>query len=198
MKNKLVAGVGLTALAVMLGAAGMLTNGLPELKAAGAYTNLEPGQLSTGAPNCCGPLVAVDTNRQGGASPQSVAATPFQIAATLLEGLSTPLVSTAGAATGTTLGGVITTETLATAAGATYTFTLTHAGITAAYATAKHTPMVGIYSVTNTGGTIPDRLTAQLTLVSATIPAAGGSVVWVWKNDGTTALNGTMRIGWHL
>lgn len=198
MSRRITLIVGTALSAVVLAGAGMLTNGLPFVAAGpGAYSNLEPGQLSSAnSSNCCGPLVATDTNRQGGAAPQSVAATPYQIAATMLEGLTNALTSTAGAATGTTLGGVVTTEALATAAGSNYVFTLTNALITAAYVSSGNVPQVGIYSVTNTGGTLPTRTTAQMTLLSTTVVA--GSVVWTWRDDGNTALNGTMRIAWHL
>lgn len=196
MTNKLKWAAGTAVGAILLMGAGMLTNGLPTV-VAGSYSNLEPGQLSTAnSSNCCGTLVPVDTNRQGGAAPQSVAATPYQVAATLLEGLSNALTSTVGAATGTTLGGIVTTEALATAAGTNYTFTLTNALITQAYINSGSIPQVGIYSITNTGGTLPTRNTAQITLVSSTL--AVGSVVWVFQNAGNTPLNGTMRIAWHL
>jgi len=163
----------------------------------GAYSNLEPGQLNTiPTPNAPGPFVQTDTNLAGGASPQTVAPTPFQVAATLLEALANTQTSTVGAATSNTLGGVIITEALATAPGATYTMTLTNSQINAAYTTAGNTPQVGIYSLSNTGGRILPKNTAKMTLISAT--AAVGLVVWVWRNDGQTPLNGTMYIAWHL
>ena len=210
MKRKLQMGASLLAVGLMVGGAGMLTANLPDVMAGlvnginlvnqgvGSYSNLEPGQLTTNlqATNCCGPNVPVDTNRQGGAAPQSVGATPFQIAGTLLEGLQNTQTSTVHAATSNTLGGVVITEAVTTAAGANYIFTLTNSQINAAYNTSGNTPSVGIYSISNTGGTNPPRTTAQMTLLSAV--AATGSVTWTWRNDGNTALNGTMYIAWHL
>jgi len=189
---------------------GMLTENVPNLIAGtvngvnfasqglGAYTNLEPGQLNTiPNPNTPGPFLPADTNLTGGASPQTVGPTPFQIAATLLEALANTQTSTVAAATSNTLGGVIITEALATAPGANYTFTLTNSQITAAYTQAGNTPQVSIYSLSNTGGRLlPGRNTARMTLLTAT--AAVGSIVCVWRNDGQTALNGTMYIAWHL
>src|SRR5271165_792498 len=137
--------LGVAALAAA--AAGLSTNGMPWIGPAkigttaavaplGLYTQLAPGQnvttpastATTPVPstNCCGPFVAVDTNLIGGAAPQTVAATPFQIAATLADGLLNTQTSTVHAATSNTLGGVVITEALSTAAAATYTFTLTN------------------------------------------------------------------------
>jgi hypothetical protein len=182
----------------------------------GIYTQVQPGQNFTPPipSNCCGPFVPMDTNQTGGAAPATVRATPFQIAGTLLEGINNTQTSTVHAATSNTLGGVVVTESLSTAAGASYTFTLTNSVLNTAYITAGYIPQVAIYSLSNTGGraNLSGNVTssstgnqsafsglantAQMTLVSAT--PANGSVVWVWRNDGTTALNGTMFIAWHL
>jgi hypothetical protein len=224
-KIGLMSGLALGALAIA--AAGLYGNGLPQVGPQswnsvaqvapnGLYTQLAPGQ-SFVAPvpsNCCGPVIGVDTNQTGGAAPQTVGATPFQVAGVLLDALNNTQTSTVHAATSNTLGGVIITESLSTAAGSSYTFTLTNSAITAAYIAAGYVPQVAIYSSTNTGGranlsgSVTSASTgnqsafsalantAQMTLTSET-PAVG-SVVWVWRNDGTTALNGTMYIAWHL
>ena len=215
----------------LLCAAGLYGNGLPfigpgtynsvaAVAPQGVYTQLAPGQVITSTPtlqvpsNCCGPVVGVDTNLAGGAAPQTVGATPFQIAGTLLEGLNNTQTSTVHAATSNTLGGVVITESLSTAAGANYTFTLTNSLINAAYIAAGYVPQAALYSSTNTGGRCNNTgaqtnastgaqstfsalgTTACLQLVSAT-PAVG-SVVLVFANNGTTALNGTMYMAWHL
>lgn len=141
--------------------------------------------------------IPVDTEFPRGLNPASVAGSALQIAGTLAEVMANTATSTAAAATQNTFGGMITTEALSTAPGAQYTFTLTNSLITAAYIAAGGIPEAGIYSVSNTGGNIPpDYMSAVMTLVSVT-PAVG-SCVFVWQNNGETALNGTMSIVWHL
>lgn len=213
---------GAPVLVLLLGAAGMLTAGLPQIVPAlynsiaasapeGLYQQLAPGvNMVPGQTNCCGPFIPADTKLSGGAAPQSVAATPFQVAGTLLDALLNTQTSTVHAATSNTMGGVVVTESLSTAVGSTYTFTLTNSQITAAYIASGQIPQVAIYSGTNTGGkcvatsgtpgaggtNVTLETACGLTLTSVT-PAVG-SVVWVWTNNGTAALNGTMYIAWHL
>lgn len=175
-----------SALALVAGsalAAGYYTPGMPTVGAGsvnGAAVQAPSGVVSelTG-----GMLLGVDTLLPSGQPPQSVAASVFQVAAYYAAMAGNTATSTARAATQNTQGGVITTESISTAAGATYTFTLTNSLITATSA-----PQVAMYSGTNTGGGV--------TLTSAT--SAAGSVVWVFTNTGTTAFNGTMLIVWHL
>lgn len=160
-----------------------------------------PGFLTNDLPTLpqvnWGMRVPVDTEFPRGLNPASVAGTALQIAGTLAEVMLNTATSTAAAATQNTFGGLITTEALTTAPGATYSFTLTNSQITAAYLAAGGIPEAGIYSVSNTGGNVPpDYMSAVMTLVSVT-PAVG-SVTFVWRNDGDTALNGTMAIVWHL
>ena len=165
-------------------AAGFLTNGYPPI---GAVTS---NGVAAVAPNgiytqlAAAALVPVDTNLANGQAPQSVAASVFQIAAHAAGMISNTGTSTVHAATLNTVEGLITTESLSTAAGATYTFTLTNSQILLA----SPPPQVAMYSGTNTGG--------GLTLTSVT--NAAGSSVFVWTNTGTTALNGTMLIAFHI
>ncbi len=209
--------------AVLVGGAGFfgdwpqilppLWNGTTFVLPDGAYTQLQPGQNMTPASapvNCCGPFLAADTHLSGGAAPQTVKVTPFQVASTLLDGLLNTQTSTVHAATSNTLGGVVVTESLSTAVGSSYTFTLTNSLITAAYAASGQVPTVEIYSGTNTGGRCylqsgtPGNGGTQYTANTAcglqlvSVTPAVGSVVWVWTNNGTAALNGTMYISWHL
>jgi len=166
-------------------ASGFLTNGLPTIGAPtvnGAAVAFPNGVVSEVGSSM---LVPVDTQLANGQAPQSVAATAFQIAGIYAEAAGNTATSTAGAATSNTKGGVITTESLSTAAGSTYTFTLTDSLITSATQAA---PQVAMYSKTNTGGSI------ALTSVTN----ANGSSVWVFTNTGTTAFNGTMTIVFHL
>lgn len=164
---------------------GNATNGLPTVSAPtlngvaqtppnGTYTQLS----STLA------LVAVDTETAAGQSPQTVAASMFQVASALAGVLSNTATSTVAAATLNTTGGTITTEALTTAAGATYTFTLTNSLLTTSVAA----PQVAIRSKSNTGGTM------QVTSVTN----GSGTCVIVFTNIGTSALNGTMIIVFHV
>jgi hypothetical protein len=159
---------------------GFLTNGLPMVPQVGPDM-----------------LVPVDTDFQQGANPASVAASALQVAGVLGECLLNGQTSTAAAATSNTLGGTVTTEALATAPGANYTFTLTNSLINAAYIASGRTPEAAIYSGSNTGGTIPPgTMSAMMKLISITVNS--GNVVFVWRNAGMTNLNGTMNIVWHL
>lgn len=87
--------------------------------------------------------------------------------------------STAAAATTGTQSSVITTEALATAAGATYTFTLTNALINA---NSVVIPVVGKGTAT-TGGLTPIFVT----------PTTGSAVI-IFQNVTAAPLNGTTKI----
>ncbi|MBX9593931.1 MAG: hypothetical protein K2X46_06185 [Roseomonas sp.] len=88
--------------------------------------------------------------------------------------------ATAGAATLDKLAGVITSEALTTAAGASYTLTLTNSTIAAAD---QVFASVG-YGTSTTGAPVVTRVT----------PAAGSVVVVVQNIHASAALNGTIRI----
>ena len=90
--------------------------------------------------------------------------------------------STAGAATVGTQSGVITTEALVTAAGSTYTFTLTNSLINAN----------SVVLVTVGKGTA----TAGEPVVQFVTPAAGSAVILIRNNAAAAALNGTIKIGY--
>jgi hypothetical protein len=167
----------------------MLTNGLPTplpTTPAPSVTTLSQME-GTGYQDGGTWLVPVDTGQTGGASPQSMAGSLFQSAAAGLgDAIGNTATSTAAAATLNTIGGWITTESLSTAVGSTYSFTLTNSLITT-----KSLLQIGMYSKTNTGG---------LPQVVSITPAAGSAVI-VWKNTGGTAqsaFNGTMTILFHL
>lgn len=91
--------------------------------------------------------------------------------------------STAGAATINAQTGVITTESLTTAAGATYTMTLTNSYI---QASSIVTPVAGRGTNTSCG------------LVPITVTPAAGSCVMIFQNPGLTALSGTMKIAFTV
>ena len=166
-------------------AAGLLTNGLPLVGAPsqngatinppnGLYTNVSPRNAT----------VPVDTNLAAGLNPQSVSATAFQIAAIASELIANPVTSTVHAATSNTTAALVTTEALTTAAGATYTFTFTDSLLVAG----APAPLVAVYNGTNTGGA----------LVVTSVTNATGSTVVVLTNNGTTALNGTILLAFHI
>jgi len=90
----------------------------------------------------------------------------------------------AGAATLNQAQGIVTTESLATAAGGTYTLTLTNSAVGAA-----DMVFVTLWNGTNTGGSPSD----------TTVKPAAGSVVIVVQNiHATTAFNGTLKIGFMV
>jgi hypothetical protein len=122
---------------------------------------------------------------------------------------------------------MVTTEALTTAVGATYLFTLTNNLITDQYLAGGQawqeaevgTSLVYPYfpnfsnfqgewylgggrpeaimcSRTNSGGTVPGIMAAMMVLVQV-VPAVG-SCAFTWRNVGSSALNGTMKIIWHL
>lgn len=129
-------------------------------------------------------LVPVDTEQGGGVQPQTVAATAFQIAAHAASLAVNTGTSTAGAATLNTKSGRVTTEALTTAPGATYSFALTNSLFTVN----SPAPQVHVTDGTNTGG--------ALQLTSITLGA--GTATIVLTNAGTSALNGTLVLAFHV
>lgn len=160
-------------------AAGLYTNGLTGVVPNTAFSQVEPTANSFNAPQ-----IPLDTGVIQGAVPQTVWASPFQIAATFGATWKNEATSTVHAATLNTLSGVINTESLSTAVGAKYTFTLTDSAI----ATTSQI-QVAIYSQSNVAN-------GKMQLLSVT-PAAG-SAVFVWLNQGPAALSGTMTIVYRI
>lgn len=163
---------------------GLLTNGYPTIGAVsnngtaavpplGTYTNLSAGLA----------LIPVDTEATGGQSQQSVAASPFQIAAAACALINNTVTSTVHTGTLNTTSGMMVTEALTTAAGSDYTFQLVNSLITATGAI----PQVQIHDGTNTAGA------ARI----ASITNATGTSTVVITNSGTAAWNGTKLISFH-
>lgn len=92
--------------------------------------------------------------------------------------------STAGAATVNAQTGLVTTEALTTAAGATYTFTLTNNRINA-------NSLVDVMIAKGTA------TTGTPTLTWCT-PAAGSAVIIIQNVHASAALNGTIKIGFSI
>lgn len=161
-------------------AAGYRTNGLP-LASTPAYTASNGngnGFTYSGEPGGY-ELLPLDTQLPGGSAPQSVAATVFQVGALAAVANSNAVTASSGAATLSTTYGVVTSEALTTAAGASYTLTLTNTTVTA-----KSAVQASAFLAAGTAG--------ALQVVSIT-PAAG-SVVIVVKNVGTVALNAAIKV----
>lgn len=92
--------------------------------------------------------------------------------------------STAGAATVNAQTGLITTEALTTAGAALYTMTLTNAAIAAG----------SIVLATVAKGTA----TAGEPVVSWVTPSAGSAIIIVKNASASTAINGTIKIGFKV
>jgi hypothetical protein len=132
-------------------------------------------------------MVTVDTERAAG-NPLTVAATAWQIAAHAAPLIKNTATSTAGAATLNTISGMIQTEALTTAAGSTYTMTLTNSLISTANTPPSPVPQIEMLSFSNTAGSV------QIN----SITNGTGSVVAVFQNVGTAAFNGTFLIPFHI
>jgi hypothetical protein len=138
------------------------------------YTNL----------SASGARVYVDTDQSSGAQPQGAAASPFQIAACAAGMIENTTTSTVHTGTLNTTSGRMITESLSTAAGATYTFQIVNSLITATGAI----PEVQMHDVSNTAGA------AQVTSITNT----AGTATVVFTNTGTAAWNGTKAILFHV
>lgn len=92
--------------------------------------------------------------------------------------------ATAGAATLNQAQGIVTTESLTTAAGATYTLTLTNSTIGA-----SDIVFVSVWNGTSTTGT-PAETTVK--------PAAGSVVIVIQNIHATAAFNGTLKVGYMV
>lgn len=92
--------------------------------------------------------------------------------------------ATSGAAISNAYSGKITTESLSTAAGATYTLTLTNSLIAAA-----DVVLANVGHGSDTTGT---------PAVTSVTPAAGNVVIVIQNIHATAAFNGTLQIGYHV
>ena len=163
--------------------AGYTTNGLPLISPGAAYSNLSYRAL-----------LSVDTQLPSGRNPQTVATETFRLAAMSSEMIANQATSTAGAATLNTVGGLVTTEALTTAPGATYVFTLSNSVLLASGPT-QAAGMFAIHSKSNTGG--QSSAGALGLQISSVVQTAGQAVVTI-TNNGTSALNGTMLLAFHI
>lgn len=177
-------------------AAGYYTNGVPQVTAGGTYY-ASNGVCSTiaNASTTCGntysnelggyELIPADTQIGGGAAPQTVAPTTFQVGAlaSVMSASTNLATASGGAATLSTTYGIIKSEALTTAVGSSYTLTLTN---TTVAATSK--VQAGAYLGAGTQG--------ALQIVSIT--PASGSVVIVIKNVGSLALNAAIEIPFQV
>ena len=144
------------------------------------YTNLD----------VYGAAVSVDDNVSAGATPQTAAASPFDIACAAMALIQNTATSTAHTATLNTTSGLMYTESLSTAAGSTYTFQIVNSGI----ASTSRIPRVQIHNGTNVNNAgFPNGGMEVTSITNAT-----GTATAVFTNNGTAALSGTMIIGFHL
>lgn len=172
-------------------AAGFFTNGLPTVSP--TQTNGTNATAPNGLYTAVDPrngVVPMDTNLGGGTPPQSVGASSWLVGATLVSALSNTSTSTAHAMTLNTTDGLITTEALTTQPGATYTFTLTDSLLNATSYSTSAVPLIAVGNKTNNGGTL------QVTSVSTNLTANTATIVLT--NVGSTAVDGTILIAFHL
>jgi len=163
--------------------AGWISNGVQQVQA-----RVQNGVTVSPVPltNISSPsmLLSVDTETASGQQPQTVAASPFQVASAAAALIQNTTTSTAHTGTLNTTSGLMLTEALTTAAGATYTFQIVNSLITATSAA----PQVQIHDGTNTAGN------AEVT----SITNATGTTTAVFTNTGTAAWNGTKIITFHV
>lgn len=165
----------LTAALLLAGTSGMAlaggtyTNGVPTVTPGSSYPALNGHEQ-----------VPEDTNQARGAPPQTVAPTSFMQASLGAAIAASTASATAGAATLNTVYGTITSESISTAAGATYTLTLTNSTVN----TSSNVQAAAYLKGSTTGGPL------QVT----SITPGSGSVVIKVLNAGTAALNGTIAI----
>ena len=148
--------------------AGWGTNGVPQVGTAN-YPQVLGYELND-----------LDTSLAGGVFPQSVAASTFYQAALYFALANSTASATSGAATLNTVAGTITSESLSTAAGATYTLTLTNSKVAATSAV-----QAAAYLKSSTAG--------GPLVVTSIVPAAGSVVIKV-QNTGTAAVSGTIAV----
>lgn len=188
-------GLGAVALAVALCAAGVVTNGVPQVTPGYNYAASDGVVGASGATGSnywsqLGgyELVPADTQLGSGAAPQSVAPSVFQLGA-FGAALAANTAGTCNVSSNTCtvtynheLGVTTLSAGITTAAGAQFVATITDSAITAASKV-----QAAVYNVTNTTGPVQ--------LVSV-VPGSG-SVVITFQNNGSSALNGTLAIAWQ-
>ena len=176
IRNKWLVGSALFG-AIVVGAAGVLTNGLPTIP----YSNSLGGypQLGDGA------LIPADTNLPNGQFPQSVAASPAQVAMMAVCMNATTGTTSSKAVTTNSKCAAETTESLSTAAGATDIITVTDS-----YATATSVIDAAIFQKGSVVAGADPR-------VVSVVPSAGSFVV-TFKNYGSAAVNGTLIMGFFV
>ena len=159
---------------------GWLTNGLPTVAAL-----VQNGVTLSPVPQTqlyANMLIPVDTETASGVTPQSVAATTFQVIAQAVQLIQNTATHTA---TLNTKAGLMLTENLTTAVGASYTFQLVNSLITSATSPA---PQIQFHPITDT----------QAVFNIASITNAAGTSTVVFTNVGTAAANGTWALGFHI
>lgn len=139
---------------------------------------------TTNVPSRSG-AVSLDIDNPNGQQPETAAASPFQIASAAAALIQNTATSTVHTATLNTTSGLMLTEALTTAAGATYTFQIVNSLIVSA---TTPLPEVQIHDGTNTAGA------AEVT----SITNAAGTTTAVFTNTGTAAWNGTKIITFHV
>lgn len=164
--------------------AGWLSNGVTRVQ-----PRIQNGVTVTPVPTTNVPsrssAFSLDINNAAGQQPETAAASPFQVASAAAALIQNTATSTAHTATLNTTSGLMLTEALTTAAGATYTFQI----VNSLFTTTGPLPEVQMHDGTNTAGNQEVSSVAILTTGTATA---------IFTNIGTAAFNGTKIITFHV
>lgn len=173
---------------------GLLLAALPGIAlAAGATTSGLPGVTPSTQYSILGPraLTSMDTGLTNGRNPQTVGVEAFRIAAFSMEMISNQAISMAGAAALSTPGGMVTTEALTTAVGGTYTLVITNT----LAVVGGPVPLVSVHSKNNSGGAAAGSAPG-IQLQSVVLGA--GTITVTIVNNGSTPLNGSLLVAFHI
>lgn len=131
------------------------------------------------------PAISLDTDSSSGQQPQTAAASPFQVASLAASLIQNTATSTVHTATLNTTSGLMLTEALTTASGATYTFQI----VNSLFTTTGALPEVQMHDGTNTAGG---------TEVSSVAILTTGTATAIFTNTGSAAWNGTKVLTFHV
>lgn len=146
-----------------------------------------PGFTAATLPLTGSELIPADTQIANGVNPQTETITAAQLKGYVLGNVGSAIVTataTAGAATANGGWGVITSESITTAAGADYVLTLTNSAVTAN----------SVVLATAANGTN----TTEGLAINRVQPSAGSVIIRVRNTHASSALNGTIKVAFAV